>query len=138
LVLFVGPPASWATGAKVQASVGIVLLGGAALSWVWPPATRPYLLLLGVALVGAVAWYPWFMFQAVSGAAHSGVKRFGHAPGVLAMGLAFGLRLLVDFGAGDEERRRGMARYAGITGLMVGGCLDAFVLYWVMTAFMSA
>jgi hypothetical protein len=78
------------------------------------------------------------MFHAVSGTAHSGVKRFGHAPGVLAMGLAFGLRLLVDLGVGDEERRRGMARYSGIAGLVAGGCLDAFVLYWVMTAFMSA
>jgi hypothetical protein len=133
-----GPPPTWATGVKVQASVGAGLLIGAALSWVWPPAARVYLLLVGVALVTAVAWYPAFMAQAIGGRAQSGVKRFGHAPGVLAMGLAFGLRLLLDFGIGNEERRRGIARQAGITGLAVGGCLDAFVLYRMMTTFFGA
>jgi hypothetical protein len=66
---------------------------------------------------------------------HSGVNRFSHAPGVLAIGMAFGLRLLVDFGVGNEARRRKIARQAGIGGLVVGGCLDAVVLYRMMPMF---
>jgi len=137
LALLLGAtPPSWVTGVTIQASVGVGLLVGAALSWVWPPASRPYLLLVGVTLVGAVAWYPFFM--ALMDRGQSGVKHFGHAPGLLAMGLAFGFRLLVDLGVPNEETRRALARYAGIAGLAIGACLDAFVLYRVMTAFFGA
>jgi hypothetical protein len=130
LVLLLGtPPPSLVTPIAIQASVGASLLFGAALSWERPALLRPYLLLVGIALVGAVASYPAFMAQALMSREQSGVKRFGHAPGALAMGLAFGLRLVVDLGVHNEDLRRGIARRAGIAGLAVGGCLDAFVLY---------
>lgn len=129
LVLLRGtPPPGLATAIAIQASFGASLLLGAALSWERPALLRPYLLLVGIALVGAVAWYTAFMAHALMSREQSGVRRFSHAPGVLAMGLAFGLRLVVDLGVHNEELRRGIARRAGITGLAVGACLDTFVL----------
>jgi hypothetical protein len=68
------------------------------------------------------------MAGAVLARDRSGVNRFSHAPGILAMGLAFGLRLLVDFGVGGETIRVRIARLVGLTGLAVGACVDALVI----------
>jgi len=124
---FVAPP-EFATVVLIQFFVGIAVLFGAALSWLWPPASRAYLILIGLALVAAVTWYPVFMADAWSARARSGVNRFSHAPGILAIGLAFGLRLLVDFGLGSETLRMRIARPIGLTGLAVGACVDALVV----------
>ena len=135
-VLLVAPPSpGWRQLALRQFSFALAIIGGAALSWLWPPATRPYLVLAGLALIAVVVWYPLFMTGALATRQESGVKRFAHAPGALALGLAFGVRLLLDFGGADEETRRAAARQVSIAGLVIGGCLDAFVVYRVLESF---
>jgi len=116
-------------------SVALAIIGGAVLSWLWPPATRPYFVLAGLALIAVVVWYPLFMTGALATRHESGVKRFAHAPGALAFGLAFGIRLLFDFGGAAEETRRAAARQLGIAGLVIGGCLDAFAVYRMFESF---
>jgi hypothetical protein len=96
---------------------------------------RPFLVLASCGLVAAVVWYPWFMTGALARQGESGVKHFAHAPGVLALGLAFGLRLVLDYGLVAEKTRRQCARYVGIAGLVLGGCLDAFVMYQMVQLF---
>jgi hypothetical protein len=86
-------------------------------------------------LVAAVAWYPVFTADAVSARERSGVNRFSHAPGILAMGLAFGLRLLVDFGLTSGTIRVRIARHVGLAGLAVGACVDALVMLLPMRLF---
>jgi len=123
---------------QIQLGIGLALLGGAALSWMWSSLSRPYLLLVALALIGAVAWYSLFAYRAFTGLDQLGVKRFGHAPGVLAFALAFAFRLLVDLGAWSQTTRESLARPAGIGGLVLGGLLDALVIYWMLTAFWKA
>ena len=134
--LFMAPPSpGWPQLAVRPLSFAVAIMGGAALGWLWPPATRPYLVLAGALLVVTVVWYPLFMTGALAARSQSGIRRFGHAPGVLAFGLAFGLRLLLDFGVADGEARRDAARKLGIAGLAIGGCLDAFVVYRMIQSF---
>jgi hypothetical protein len=139
LILFLGtPPPGWTTLIYGQATLGSVLLLGAVASWLLPPLIRPYLLVVGAALIGVVVWYPTFMYRGLVQFRESGVKRFGHAPGVLALGLAFAFRLLLDFGPFEERTRRALARPVGMAGLAIGGCLDALVFYWVINTFLRA
>jgi hypothetical protein len=107
---------------------------GAAVSWWWPSLSRPYLLLAGLLLVGAVIWYPIFMLDALSRREATGHTSFSHAPGALALGLAFGIRLLIDFGMSEDTRMR-IARPAGIAAMAIGGGLDLLVLQHMMARF---
>ena len=118
--------AAFAPMVVIQFVIGITLLLGAALSWRSPAVSRPFLIVAGVVLVAAVVLYPVFVLNVMS--ARSEVSRFAHAPGVLALGLAFGLRLLVDFGFDGRIIRVRIARRVGLTGLALGACLDALVM----------
>jgi hypothetical protein len=121
-------------GALVQAIIGGAVVTGAAVSWWWPSLARPYLLLAGLLLVGAVIWYPIFMLDAMSRRDGTGHTNFSHAPGALALGLAFGVRLLIDFGMSEDARIR-IARPAGIAAMATGGGLDLLVLQQMMARF---
>ena len=122
-------------GTEIQAAAGLVVLCGAVASWLWPPMARPFFLLVGLGLLGVVTWYPFFIVDALMHRHESGTQRFAHAPGALALGLAFGVRLLVDFGSNSEEFRSRIARAAGIAGMAIGGALDLFVVQRIITLF---
>jgi hypothetical protein len=116
----------------VQGAIGIAVLLGAALGWVRPPTLRPYLLLIGSGLIAMVATYPAFIGRALHTSDGSHAVRISHAPGALALSLAFGLRLLVDFGVGNETTRARIARPVALTGMAIGACLDVLVVFMVM------
>ena len=61
-------------------------------------------------------------------------RSVSHAPGVLALGLAFGTRLLIDRAVNDEVRMR-IARPVGIAAMAIGGLLDLLVLTRMMARF---
>lgn len=135
LLALASPSPEWQRSAQIQAGLGLTVLLGAAMSWLWPPVSRAYFVLVGLVLVGVVVWYPFFMVQALTHRHESGTQRFAHAPGALALGFAFGVRLLVDFGIKNEDARRRFARSAGIAGMAIGGALDLLVLQRIISLF---
>jgi len=130
LAMFVGPvPQGMAWLVTMQGVIGMVVVAGAGLSWIRPHALRAYLLTIGIGLVVLVGTYPASMAVALQ---KQSVTRFSHAPGALAMSLAFGLRLLVDFGIGNEATRARFARPVALTGMAVGACLDVLVVFMMV------
>ena len=112
LTCFVALPAV----ARLPCSIGLAVVLGAAASWSSPRLVRGYLFLVGVVLTAAgLVPVPsrrgW----------QSGMnpKSFGHSPGVLALGLAFGLRLLLDYGPVESAMRVRIAGAVGTSGLVM-------------------
>jgi hypothetical protein len=109
------------------------ILAGAARSWFGSNADRPYLFAMGVLLVAAALWYPLYMRQVLL-APRGDDARFGHAPGVLALGMAFGMRLVIDAWQYRDDASAAAQR-AGVVGLAVGGALDCAALYMMFKYF---
>jgi len=121
--------------ARLPCSIGLAVVLGAAASWSSPRLVRGYLFLVGVVLTAAVAWYPFFIAQGLAVRHESDIKSFGHSPGVLALGLAFGLRLLLDYGPVESAMRVRIAGAVGSSGLVIGSVADAAVMYLIVTRF---
>jgi len=118
----------------LQVAVAVLGLGGAAVSWFRERLVRPYMILMGVVLLAWVMWYPGFVLQHLLSRTETGTHRFGHAPGTLALALAFSLRMLLDFGAPAEAQQQWAVKL-GVAGLVVGAILDIVVLWAIVTMF---
>jgi hypothetical protein len=133
-LLLAGPEAQGeGTSGYVALGVAIVVLSGAALSWYRSNIDRAYLFIMGVALVGMVAWYPFYMSRALS-APRAVNARFSHMPGILALALAFGVRLAIDAWQGRDDGSL-VAQRVSIAALGIGGALDLFVLQQMVSRF---
>jgi hypothetical protein len=130
-------PDAWRTLLQVQVALGGALLVGAALSSLRTEIAPAFLCGVGLLLLGLVAWYPFFMNGAVAAFKAGSIKRIAHPPGLLAVASAFAARALLDYSSTGEDRRRRLAPLVGKAGLVIGGALDAFVLYLVVRGFRS-
>ncbi len=87
-------------------------------------ACQPYFVLMGLAILAWVTWYPGFMYHALAHRRETGTTHLAHTPGVLALGLAFGVRLLLDFAApASVQERWGLCGFRSRRHLGRGGAL---------------
>ncbi len=108
----------WPVGSKSGASKRILVLQGSVL-----------LLLLPLYPIFMLHVLGWFSTSTEPGSGF----RAGHAPGILALGLAYAVRLLVDFGASTPWKSSPFARKVPLIAMIVGGALDLVLLFALLS-----
>jgi hypothetical protein len=104
----------WPIGSKSEAPKRILVLQGFVL-----------LLLLVLYQIFMLHVLGWFSTSTEPGSSF----RVGHAPGILALGLAYAVRLLIDFGASTPWRSSPFARKIPLIAMTVGAALDLVLLF---------
>ncbi len=119
--------------AYLLVAVGVTLAAGWPIGALLPPLRRPLLFFSGLIISAAVPAYVAWMFVVLR--TLPGPGRISHAPGLLALGAAYGFRLLLDFGPAGEATRRRWSKRTSWTGLALGGVLDVFAVGLMLWTF---
>lgn len=122
-------------GAALQIALGFAFALASAVAWRRRDLSRRVLFAQGIALTIGIAFYFSCMLWILSDAR---VAHVAHPPGLLALGGAYALRLIVDFLGVEESRRVRLARRLAIVGLVVGGCGDAVLITMMFHMFRPA
>jgi len=123
----------------VQMGLGVVLALGALLIKIAPSYYRQVVILHGLIFCAfpfiytAVMWHLLSIFSAVQ-TSGSHIRRIAHAPGILAICMSYGIKLLSDpFMTQSRQLQKTFVR----VGFAAGGALDLTLIYLMVTSFIS-
>lgn len=119
--------------AILQFSLGGIFIIGWILKKQWTSMKENILFVQAMIALVMVIGYVIYMYRITTEYHIAKPEHFRvtHAPGILAIGCAIVLRELVDFGPLKPQVREKIAKLSGVIGLIVGGFMDAFVIYCI-------
>lgn len=122
--------------ACIPITAGIILVGGYLLATFKASLTKNILILQGAVICLLVFVYTFFMWNAAQLVISEKMKMgMSHAPGILALGAAYGMKQLVNFSALSSDS--GIHQRLHVIFFIVGACCDIFVVYIMFQCFNS-
>jgi len=120
-----GVPLGWAI---LQTTIGLTFALASGVAWVRRDVAS--IVLVGQAMVLMIA-VPLYVALMVRLMTDGEPRRVSHLPGVLALGAAYAVRLITDFGAADDSRLATLAPSLTVAAFLLGAVGDAVVVFFM-------
>lgn len=114
---------------------GTLLVGGYLLARFNQSLTDKVLVLHGIVICLLVFFYTFYMWYVAQMVSAGKIKiGMGHAPGILAYGLAYGIKQVICF-SGTSSEARPFVRKLPLFFFIIGACCDALVISFIFNCF---